>query len=313
MAIHNIVSVLPTRFQINMLPQLQYELLDFGEGRRLERVGQCIVDRPCPAAEGLPLEQPHLWSSAQGYFNRTHGLQGDWKWRKPPPVDWSIAAHPEFRLELRATPAGQVGVFPEQADNWRWVNHCIRDGGSAADPLEVPDIRVLNLFAYTGGSTLAAAQAGATVVHLDGARNVVQWARDNARLSNMADHPIRWICEDARKFVSRELKRGNRYDGIILDPPSYGHGPKRQSWSIDDDLLDLWSDCRQLLTGQRPFLLLSCHSPNWTRDEFSSLLIPSDDQWLTDELTITPNELLTRDGRKLPSGISLRWRGTQRP
>jgi 23S rRNA (cytosine1962-C5)-methyltransferase len=202
-------------------------------------------------------------------------------------------------LGLRTTPAGQVGVFPEQAANWDWIGKRVR---AAQRPL-----KVLNLFAYTGGSTLAAAAAGAEVVHVDAARNVVQWARDNADLSGLSEAPIRWIDEDAGKFVRRELRRGNRYDAVILDPPSYGHGPKGEPWKIVQHLPGLLADCADVTKGQLAFVVLSCHSPGFGPAELEALVHDAffgacqqgavgRDMWLR-----------STDGRGLTAGSVARW------
>ena len=168
-----------------------------------------------------------------------------------------------IRFELKATEFGHLGVFPEQAENWRWIGDQVRYSRSEnGNPTHRP--KILNLFAYTGGSTMAAALAGAEVVHVDSARGTVAWARRNAELSGLADAPIRWIVEDARRFISRELARGNRYDAVILDPPSYGHGPKGQNWKLERDLPGLLGESISLLSDQPLFVLLSCHTPGIT-------------------------------------------------
>ena len=157
-----------------------------------------------------------------------------------------------------------MGVFPEQQENWEWIARQVQRHGDSP--------RVLNLFAYTGASTLAAAAAGAEVVHVDSARSTVEWARRNAKLSSLDSAPVRWIVDDARQFVRREIRRGNSYHGIILDPPSYGHGPKGQSWTLTRDLMPLLGDCRRLLASERLFVLLTCHSAGWGPAEVSAAL-----------------------------------------
>ncbi|MCA9208150.1 MAG: class I SAM-dependent methyltransferase [Planctomycetales bacterium] len=228
----------------------QYELLDFGEGRKLERFGSLIVDRPAPAAAGV-LPRVRNWN-ADVRYRRTSGERGEWNGEFP--ETWSVR-HAAVRFELKATPFGHLGLFPEQAANWDWIARQCR---AAEQPL-----RVLNLFAYTGGSTLAAAAAGAQVTHVDAARNVVTWARRNAALSQLEDRPIRWICEDAAKFVQREVKRGHRYDAVILDPPSYGHGPKGEVWRIHEHLPSLLEDCGRLVDGRAAWILFTCHSTDY--------------------------------------------------
>ena len=201
-----------------MLPADQYELLDFGRGRKLECLGGVLVDRPSPVAAGHTVAQAALWSMARARFSRRDARTGVWSTSHDFPATWLVRRQ-TITLELRPTPSGAVGLYPEQAANWDWIGDRIR--------AERRPVKVLNLFAYTGASTLAAAGAGADeVVHVDAARGVVAWARRNARLSDLTARPIRWIVEDSRKFVERELRRGNAYQGIILDPPTYGHGPR---------------------------------------------------------------------------------------
>jgi 23S rRNA (cytosine1962-C5)-methyltransferase len=291
----------------------QYELLDFGDGRKLERFGSVVLNRPCSAADGVAKSRPELWDAITARFRGPR--TGDGSWTPPPkawtPTDWHFAHEDDqdeiaaFRLHLEALPSGQVGVFPEQRENWDWIARQVAKSQAA---LGRP-LRVLNLFAYTGGSTLAAAAAGAEVVHIDAARNIVDRARENAELSGLADRPIRWIAEDAMKFCRRELKRGNRYDAAILDPPSYGHGPKGEVWQIGTHLLPLLELCGQLTAESRAFILVSCHSPGIGLAELAAYLadgifghcgqLPA-----ADELP-----LATSSGRRLPAGIFARWPG----
>ena len=227
-----------------------YELLDFGRGRKLERFGEVLVDRPCPVATRRPVLDD--WGHAQLRFDPN--AKPKWKRRGQVSTPWRMAWG-EVHFQLDVTPAGQVGVFPEQEASWQYIARKLANREQA---------RVLNLFAYTGGSTLAAATAGAEVVHVDAAKPVVQWAKENAKRSGMAEAPIRWIVEDAPKFVRREVKRGNRYDAIIMDPPSYGHGPKKEAWKLSTDLMDLLRDCKQLLTSaSRVFPFVVPHARIW--------------------------------------------------
>ena len=284
-----------------------YELLDFGDGRKLERFGAVVLDRPSPAAEGVTRSQPDLWTKATACFLGPRAGDGIWepdakKWK---PAHWVFAhtGQASLRLALAALPSGQVGVFPEQRDNWDWIAR------QAAKPQAVgsPPLRVLNLFAYTGGSTLAAAAAGAEVVHIDAARNIVERARENAALSNLANQPIRWITEDAMKFCQRELKRGNRYDAVVLDPPSYGHGPKGEPWKIDEHLLPLLKLCGELSAENRAFVLLTCHSPSIGPAELAAYLAEGIFGHCGQPLTAGELFLEASNGRRLPSGVFARW------
>jgi 23S rRNA (cytosine1962-C5)-methyltransferase len=276
----------------------QYQLLDFGAERKLERFGNYLLDRYSPPAEDVRKSNSAEWKNVHARFERTEGDEGRWKPADALPATWTIA-HAELTFELQATPFGHVGVFPEQAANWDWIAKQVT---RASRPL-----RVLNLFAYTGGSTLAAAVAGAEVVHVDSAKNTVAWARRNAELSGLADKPIRWIAEDAKKFAERELRRGNRYDAVILDPPSYGHGPKGEAWKITRDLHPLLTTCAELTEGQRAFMLLTCHSPGFDPPEVEAML--ADAVFGTCQAGATARSLTIScvDGRELPSGVVARW------
>lgn len=228
-----------------------YELLDFGAGRKLERFGPWVVDRPSPAAQDHAPKNPELWSKAAARYERSENQRGSWTHAGEIAAEWQVSCGP-FSLELKLTEYGQVGLFPEQADNWNWIAQQVRAAGAP--------IKVLNLFAYTGASTLAAAAAGAEVTHVDAAAGVVAWARRNAKLSGLSDAPIRWITEDASKFVRREIKRGHKYDAVILDPPGYGHGPNGETWKLEEHLGELLTMCGELTAGRRQFFLLTCHS-----------------------------------------------------
>jgi 23S rRNA (cytosine1962-C5)-methyltransferase len=274
-----------------------YQLLDFGHGRKLERFGPVCLDRPSSAAEGIQPAQPQLWTSANARFHRSNG-KGTWTTEAAIPNPWSISCG-TFRLLLKLTPFGHVGMFPEQASNWRWIATQVSRG-------PVP-FRVLNLFAYTGASTLAAAAAGAEVVHVDAASNVVQWARQNASASALADVSIRWIVDDARRFVARELRRGRQFHALILDPPSYGHGPRNESWKLSSDLLPLLTDCRPLLAGDGAFVLLTCHSPGFGPAELGTCLQQARFGRCATHIEARRLNLRTADGRTLASGVMARW------
>jgi len=274
-----------------------YQLLDFGKGRRLEQFGPWRVDRPCPGAEQIPVADPALWPLAQARFERTAENEGTWRLAAEVPERWTIA-HGRLGFELKRTPFGHLGLFPEQAANWDWLAEQL---AAAAHP-----VKVLNLFAYTGGSTLAAAAAGAEVVHVDAAANVVAWARRNAELSGLAQAPIRWIVEDAVKFAKRQLRRGDRYDAVILDPPSYGHGAHGEVWRLSKHLPRLLEICSQLTAGRRQFVLLTSHTPEFGARRLERLLVEA----LDDDCGVTtagPMTLQDASGRELPSGVVVRW------
>jgi 23S rRNA (cytosine1962-C5)-methyltransferase len=288
-----------------------YELLDFGEGRKLECFGGAILLRPCPAAEGVEKTRPELWAHITARFRGPR--TGDGSWSPNPkqwvPADWcyehrDASNMPRFRLKLETLPSGQVGVFPEQRDNWNWIARQVARAKSAAND---EPVKVLNLFAYTGGSTLAAAAAGAEVVHIDAAQNIVDRARANSAFSGLAEHPIRWIAEDAVKFCRREIKRGNQYSGVILDPPTYGHGPKGEPWKILDDLLPLLTLCRELTSERRAFVVVSCHSPGIGPAELAAYLSDGIFSRCSEPPTAGELCLEAAAGRRLTAGAFARW------
>jgi 23S rRNA (cytosine1962-C5)-methyltransferase len=275
-----------------------YQLLDFGQGRRLERFGSILLDRPCPGCERQPQGNPAAWEAAHARFERTTPDAGRWTQRQPLAERWTVC-HGPIVLELKRTDFGHLGVFPEQANHWDWIAGEVARAGRP--------LRVLNLFAYTGGSTLAAAAAGAEVVHVDSARNIVAWARRNAELSGLAGAAIRWIIEDARKFVRRELQRGAAYDAVILDPPSYGHGRRGEVWRLSTRLGPLLADCGRLTAGRRQFMLLTCHTPGYGPQRLADLLRDAWSQAEPGRISAEAVTIPAATGRQLPSGVAARW------
>ncbi|GIW99860.1 MAG: SAM-dependent methyltransferase [Pirellulaceae bacterium] len=250
-------------------PNGQYELLDFGHGRKLEAFAGRVLDRPCPAADTVAPRHPQLWHTADLRIApspvRTAGISASGPW-----PHWRIAVSDQVQMQLRVTSFGHVGLFPEQHANWRRIDHLVRhfpEGGA----------RVLNLFAYTGAATLIAAAAGAQeVVHVDASRPTVRWARENADASGLAHTPIRWIVDDVRKFVAREIRRERRYDLIVLDPPTFGHGSSGKRWEIVRDLWPLLADCTRLLTCRAESrLVFSAHCEEPTVEEIGTWLARS--------------------------------------
>jgi 23S rRNA (cytosine1962-C5)-methyltransferase len=283
----------------SMPPFNDYELLDFGAGRKLERFGDYILDRPSPAAAGQAQARPDLWSEAHARFEldaelRSGPRRGHWTGASLAP--WTIHCA-GLQFELKLTDFGHVGLFPEQMTCWDWIREQI-------DPAR--PLRVLNLFAYTGGSTLAAAAAGAAVTHVDAAKNIVDWARRNAELSSLHDAPIRWIAEDAPKFARREVRRGNSYDAVILDPPAYGHGPAGETWKLDENLPELLSLCREFAQPSLSFLLLTCHAPEYDPPRLAECLVRAGFARRIADIEAGELSLSTSDGRRLPSGTFAR-------
>ena len=230
-----------------------YELLDSGDGRKLERFGKYVLARPCSQALWRPARSPADWSRADAAFDREDGNR--WHGRSNLPKDWQIETA-GMRFKLGGTDFGHLGIFPEQRAQWTWIREKVRRKKE-----EGRSIRVLNLFAYSGGSTLAAALGGAEVCHLDASKGMVEWARENARMNGLAERPIRWIVDDAHKFMRREIRRGRKYEAIILDPPTFGRGAGGEMYKIERDLQETLGLVRDLLSDRPAFVLFSSHTP----------------------------------------------------
>ena len=235
-------------------PWGDYALLDSGAGRKLERYGRFTVVRPEPQCFWLPRLDEAVWSGADAVFDPTDEEDdGRWRLGRPVPDAWPLAWGPA-RFKARLTSFRHLAFFPEQAANWDWLDRKVRAHAGGPPP------RVLNLFGYTGLASLVCAAAGAEVTHVDASKKSVGWARENAELSGLADRPIRWICEDARRYVAREVRRGSRYQGVILDPPKYGRGPGGEVWRLFEDLAELVGQCAELLAEDADFLLLNAYA-----------------------------------------------------
>lgn len=263
-----------------------YELLDCGDGRRLERFGERVVDRPAPAAIDRPRAARAAWAKADVRFDRDRG----WSASVEP---WTIALD-GLVLELRATTGGSVGLFPEHRLFWPFLVQALAGPESS---------RVLHLFAGTGATTLALARAGAAVTHVDAARPGVAWARRNGELSGMTGAPIRWIVDDALAFTSREARRGRRYDGIVVDPPSYGHGPGGRRWELADTLPELL-DAVAAVALDDAFVLVTAHTTGMAPEDLGDAL---DDAFHgRGRIVAEPIELVATSGARLPSGVAAR-------
>ncbi|MDB5318899.1 MAG: hypothetical protein JWN40_530 [Phycisphaerales bacterium] len=244
-----------------MIPQDTYTLLDFGNGKRLEQWGQFRLIRPDPAATGTPTNTA-LWKTADAIYQGEKG-KGTWASLTPMPKEWPIAFK-DLRLIVRLAPYKHTGVFPEQQENWNWARARARQG---ARPLAV-----LNLFAYTGGATVALAKDAHFVTHVDASKPAIAWAKDNAALNALPADRIRWILDDAPAFVAREQRRGKKYDAIILDPPAFGHSPTGKAWRVERDLAPLLEDCCQLLSYNPAFIILNGYAQHDTPESFHRLL-----------------------------------------
>ena len=282
-----------------------YALLDFGAGRRLERFGPVILDRPSPGVVDVPVMQPEAWAAAAAHFGRAAGADdlAGWDPADALPSAWDIVID-GLRMELRLTPAGQVGLFPEHAEQAAWV---AARAAAASVGLGRP-AEVLNLFAYTGFATLALARAGARVAHVDASRPAVAWARRNATQTGLGDAPVRWIVEDARAFVAREARRGRAYDAIVLDPPTYGHAPRGGgAWRIATDLVPLLAGCATLM-GQSPqFVLLTVHTAGLDAAELRRVIAEAFEPAIARRADVVALGGWRPDGRQLPAGLAIRW------
>lgn len=263
---------------------MTYEFIDSGEGQKLERFGDYTLIRPCPQAIWKP-QKKDVWQKADAQFSREGKTR--WTLNREIPLEWIVAIG-GVRFKVSLTEFGHLGVFPEHAEIWTQMRAMIR-----------PKMRVLNLFAYSGGVTLAAAQEGAEVCHLDAAKGMVEWARKNAALNGLEDRPIRWIVDDAMKFIHREMKRQSLYEGIILDPPTFGRGAKGEVFKIEQDLIELLEMSKSLLSKNKRFLILSCHTPM-----ISTLVIHQVMEQIFGKEHLETNDFLLKpaNGFSVPSG-----------
>jgi len=281
-------------------PSGDYQLLDSGNERKLEQIGPYLIVRPAPQAIWASRLPASTWQRAQAVYQRDRSGSGAWQWRGEVKREFDILFD-HLSLRIKLTDFGHIGHFPEQAPNWAWLRDLIRTRMNTTQR----NLHVLNLFGYTGGSSLAASQAGAHVVHVDAAKGVVDWARRNAELSRLQERPIRWLVDDALKFLKREVRRSNRYQGIILDPPSFGRGPQGEVFKIEDDILEILAACKDLLANDALFILYSCHTPG-----FSPLVMHNQLQSLNLRGgAFSSGEMVVMDqqGRPLPSGTYARW------
>jgi 23S rRNA (cytosine1962-C5)-methyltransferase len=231
-----------------------YGLIDSGGGRKLERYGPYQVVRPEPQCLWAPRLAPERWAAADAVFDPTDEDEaGRWRFSAQPKDAWPLSWH-GVRFHGRFTAFRHLAFFPEQAANWAWLEQALSQ--ATASEASAPP-RLLNLFGYTGVASLVAAKAGAAVTHVDASKKAIAWARENAELSGLADRPVRWICEDARRYVQREVRRGSSYEAIILDPPKYGRGPNGETWRLFEDLPALLADCVSLLSPGASFLVLN--------------------------------------------------------
>ncbi len=276
----------------------EYEVLDTSQGEKLERWGKYILIRPDPQILWNTEKKQPGWKKPNGHYHRSSKGGGEWKFSHLPD-EWTIH-YKDLQFHLKPFKFKHTGLFPEQAVNWEWIEQKIRQ---YRRPL-----RVLNLFAYTGGATLAAAKAGAAVTHVDASKGMVGWARENAASSGLSGAPIRWLVDDCVKFVEREIRRGSRYDGIILDPPSYGRGPRGEVWKIEESIYPFISLTAQVLSKTPVFYLINSYTtglqPAVLSYMINSVIVKKfGGQVEADEIGLP----VTSTGLTLPCGASARW------
>lgn len=240
-----------------------YEIIDTSNGEKLERWGKEFFIRPDPQVIWHTPHQHPSWNQVHAHYHRSNSGGGSWEFLKPIQSSKTIS-YKGLRFKIEPTGFKHMGLFPEQAVNWDYFRELIQASGRP--------IQVLNLFSYTGGATLACAAAGASVCHVDASKGIVSWARENAALSKLSDRPIRWIIDDCEKFVMREIRRGRKYDAIIMDPPSYGRGPGGEVWKLEDKIYDLLSLCSQVLSDQPLFFALNSYTTGLSPSVMSYLL-----------------------------------------
>ena len=242
-----------------------YTLLDAGNGRRLEKWNDVLLDRPDPTAIWKTNLDQKQWAKADAIYHRSNKGGGYWESKKEIASQW-VLPYRDLRFKVSPTGFKHTGLFPEQATNWDFVADLIKQSGR-------DDIKVLNLFAYTGGATMSASKAGAKeVVHVDASKGMIQWAKENMHLCGLDGHTIRFIVDDVTKFVAREIRRGRHYDGIILDPPSYGRGPNGELWKLEDQLAGLIESTAQLLSDQPLFYLINCYTQGFSQTTLWNIL-----------------------------------------
>lgn len=286
-----------------------YEILDCSQGEKLERWGDYILVRPDPQVLWNTDRNFKGWSKPNGHYYRSKKGGGEWDFFNLP-EQWSIN-YKNLTFNLKPFSFKHTGLFPEQAVNWDWFSEIIENAvakRSAAGTLQDKPVKVLNLFAYTGGATLSAAAAGAHVTHVDASKGMVNWAKENAESSGLRDKPIRWLVDDCTKFVEREIRRGNHYDGIIMDPPSYGRGPKGEIWKIEECIHDFIKLASKLLSDDPLFFLVNSYTTG-LQPAVLTYLISTEvkkkygGNVVSDEIGLP----VTRSGLVLPCGASGRW------
>lgn len=285
-----------------------YEVIDCSKGEKLERWGDYLLVRPDPQVIWDTPKKEKGWRKMNGHYHRSSKGGGEWEFFQLPKewtIHYSLPINKKLTFRLKPFSFKHTGLFPEQAANWNWFSQLIADAVSKGR-----QVKVLNLFAYTGGATLAAAAAGASVTHVDASKGMVTWAKENAISSGLKDAPIRWLVDDCVKFVEREIRRGNHYDAIIMDPPSYGRGPKGEIWKIEESVYPLIQLCSQILTDNPLFFLINSYTTGLQPAVLSYMISTV---LGTANGTVTASEIglpVSSNGLVLPCGASGRYEAT---
>ena len=274
-----------------------YEILDMANGEKLERWGNVILIRPDPQIIWKNKSFPKKWDLANARYNRSSSGGGGWKYNKKMPESWKIK-YKDLTFNIKPMGFKHTGLFPEQAVNWDWMISKIKN--------EKRDIKILNLFAYTGGATVACSYAGASVCHVDSSKGMTTWAKENLASSGLSDRPVRFIVDDVVKFVNREIRRGNKYDGIIMDPPSYGRGTNGEVWKFEDNISDLVELCSKVLSDNPLFFLINSYTTGISSTVLENILrlnIKKDGKFSHGEIGLP----MTNSKLILPCGIYGKW------
>jgi 23S rRNA (cytosine1962-C5)-methyltransferase len=276
-----------------------YEVIDTGDGEKLERWGNIVLRRPDPQIIWPLAQENGLWKNADAHYHRSNSGGGQWEYNKDLPERWTVN-YDKLSFHIKPTSFKHTGLFPEQAANWKWMIDKIQGAGRK--------IRVLNLFAYTGGASVACAYAGAEVCHVDASKGVVQWAKENIQLSGLSERPVRFITDDVFKFVQREQRRGSQYDAIIMDPPSYGRGPNGETWKLETNLFPFVESCMGIMSNRPLFMLINSYTTGISATVLKNILSLSLGK--AHGGTITCGEIglpITASKLMLPCGILGRW------
>jgi 23S rRNA (cytosine1962-C5)-methyltransferase len=290
-----------------MKSDLDYELLDCGDFKKLERWGPYRFVRPAPQAVWNKNLNEQSWRECAGEFQHQKGSKksasGDWKFHVSLPEEGWPIRYRGLTFIVKPTPFGHFGLFPEQMAQWKWLEEQLKGLVSRSER----ELKLINIFGYTGASSIVSAAHGAHITHLDASKATVSWARANCEASDLKEKPMRWIVDDALKFLRREKNRGNLYDGIIMDPPSFGRGPKGEVWKIEEALSELMQACKEVLVEKPSLLLLSSHTPGFTGLTLQNIIARYLVQGIAGKFECGEMEIPSSAGLNLPNGFFARW------